>query len=84
MKDEDVAYYVKAKKLSVEDVVTTKKEVTTPELVVLPENPTVETLKPLTVKVLRLYCKQKEISIPAKTDEDGVIELILASLAPKE
>lgn len=74
----DISYYVN--KGAIEEVVETAEVV----LVVLPDEVTAETLKALTVKTLRKYCKENKISIPSKTDEDGIIAIILASLEPKE
>lgn len=85
MNDEDVAYYVAAGKISVEDIqVEDKTPPAPPASFILPENPTAENLNPLPVKDLRRYCKENILEVPKGTKEDGVIEIILASLAPQE
>lgn len=82
--EKDVASYVNKKAIEVLTATETTKEKAKVDPVVLPEEVNYESLKALTVKVLRKYCKENKISIPANTDEDGVIELILKFLEPKE
>lgn len=80
----DIAHYVGKKAIEVVGATITKKTTTPPEPVVLPEEVNYDTLKALTVKVLRAYCKQSEIEVPKGSKEDDIITLILESLESKE
>ena len=55
-----------------------------PDLIVLVEPVTEESLKALTVPVLKQYCKEKRLTPYAKLNEDDLVAKILASLVPAE